>query len=477
MYDVTYHDGGTKQPEALEMYDKAIQMALTKRNKMIENGEETDRTLSATKNIREEVMMDYTQKSVDGMLCALYTANGKVFFMANMFEKAVESYTKCLEIEPLYLDALSSRGSSLLILGRYEDAGKDLMETIENDEQNLFNDAFTGLARILQAKEEAVPTGWDPIVSRLDDLIPHLEGMLSSIPTAEGKKVIQNTLNRLHHVMFTYHDVKTQDKSEAWDHLTQSYKHKMAALPPWQSGFERQKIEQTMSIFHRGFWPDGVGSISRIPIFIVGFVRSGSTLLERVLDAHPQIVGTGEDSVFNGRLDNIRNRIVEASLSGDPTLLASVVKEQAESVAMEMKRRWEVLDKNTEKAPEEVADDSLLRPDPKRFVDKMLNNYYNIGFIHMLFPNALILHVVREPMDTIFSAYKHEFPAGTLDYTSDFSSLAELYHSYRDLMDHWDKELPGRVSHVRASKLASANVPFVKEHFLLFFFIIFYFLL
>ena len=51
----------------------------------------------------------------------------------------------------------------------------------------------------------------------------------------------------------------------------------------------------------------------------------------------------------------------------------------------------------------------------------------------MLFPNALILHVIREPMDTIFSAYKHEFPPGTLDYTSSFDSLAELYHGKRSL--------------------------------------------
>ena len=40
-----------------------------------------------------------------------------------------------------------------------------------------------------------------------------------------------------------------------------------------------------------------------------------------------------------------------------------------------------------------------------------------------------------------------------MDYTSDFSSLAELYHAYRDLMDHWDKELPGRVTHVRYEDL------------------------
>ena len=79
----------------------------------------------------------------------------------------------------------------------------------------------------------------------------------------------------------------------------------------------------------------------------------------------------------------------------------------------------------------------------------MLTNYYNVGFIHLLYPNALILHVAREPMDTIFSAYKHEFPPGTLDYTSDFEALAELYHAYRDLMEHWDHVLPGRVTHVR----------------------------
>jgi hypothetical protein len=42
----------------------------------------------------------------------------------------------------------------------------------------------------------------------------------------------------------------------------------------------------------------------------------------------------------------------------------------------------------------------------------MLTNYMNVGFIHLLFPNALILHVAREPMDTIFSAFKHDFPPG-----------------------------------------------------------------
>lgn len=159
------------------------------------------------------------------------------------------------------------------------------MATIENDEQNLFNDAYTGLARILQAKESHVPQGWTPIVDKLNDLIPSLEGMINSLPSKEGKNMIAGTLNRLHHVMFTYHDVKTKDTAQAWEHLTLSYKHKMSALAPWQSGFEKQKIAQTMQIFNKNFWPSDVGSQSAVPIFIVGFVRSGSTLLERVLDA------------------------------------------------------------------------------------------------------------------------------------------------------------------------------------------------
>jgi hypothetical protein len=52
-------------------------------------------------------------------------------------------------------------------------------------------------------------------------------------------------------------------------------------------------------------------------------------------------------------------------------------------------------------------------------------------------------------MDCVFSAFKHDFPPGTLDYTSDFTSLAQLYLGYREIMEHWDAVLPGRVLHIR----------------------------
>lgn len=148
-------------------------------------------------------------------------------------------------------------------------------------------------------------------------------------------------------------------------------------------------------------------------------------------------------------IDYVRNEIVKASLSGDLRVLHETVSKLGDDVVADMKSRWETIDAVTSKSGNGDVDENIDMPYPTRFADKMLTNYNNVGFIHLLFPNALILHVAREPMDTLLSAYKHDFPPGGLDYTSDFTGLAELYHSYRDVMQHWDTVLPGRVTHVR----------------------------
>jgi tetratricopeptide (TPR) repeat protein len=380
LFDVQYHDGGTFQEEAIETYRKIIQQSVNKREQLLSNGEETNRSLSGTVDVNEEIMMEYSARSIDGFLCALYSALGKTYFMANMFEKAAESYSTCLDLDPYYLDAVSSRGSSRIILGLYEDAAQDFMTVIERDHKRRFQDVFTGLARVLQAKEDAVPGGWELMIQKLDVMIPLLDSQYETMEHPEGKSAIANTLNRFHHVLFLYHDVKTKNIDAAWDNLWKSYEYKMSVLPPWNAGFEHQKISSTKQIFNRGFWPPGVGSQTKVPIFIIGFVRSGSTLLERVLDAHPQIVGTGENSVFNGQLDEIRNKIVESSMLGDSAKLASVISSLADGVVDGMRERWQMVTSG-ENLTEEL-------PNAERFVDKMLTNYYNVGFIHMLFPNV-----------------------------------------------------------------------------------------
>lgn len=440
-----YHDGGQYQQEALSTYQHAIDLVLAKREKLIAAGEPTNESLSGTKSVQEEVMLHYSVKSVDGLLCSLYTNKGKVYFLSSMFEKAEEHYTKAIEIEPLYLDAMGSRGSCRIILGKFAEAGQDLLTVIEHDESRYFMDAFTGVARVLAAKESAIPLGWEPVITQVNELLPILKSRYELAENNDAKNMLGGALDRLHHVLFTYHDVKTKDTKLAWEHLTTGYKFKLAALPKWNGDFERHKLSTAKQVFHKGFWSQTTGSDLIYPIFIIGFVRSGSTLLERVLDAHPGMVGLGEDSVFNGQLGYIRDTIVEASIN-NMAALPRVVDDLAHEVVAEMKNRWKIIQANTQKDENETADETV---EPLRGVDKMLTNYMNVGFIHMLFPKALILHVAREPMDSVFSAFKHEFPPGTLEYTADFQAVSDLYLAYREVMEHWDSVLPGRIIHIR----------------------------
>ena len=222
---------------------------------------------------------------------------------------------------------------------------------------------------------------------------------------------------------------------KSWKHLTMGNSYKVSNVAPYDYAKQEHSIQTAKQIFTEEFWPANVGIKNRTPIFIIGFPRSGSTLLERVLDSHPLIVGTGEDSVFNGMLEQIRNAIVDVSLTGLSQVLQDVVREQANNVLITIREKWEEIDRNTAK------EDDALYPQcdeyndkqeceiavPKRFTDKMLHNYMNVGFIHLLFPNALILHTSRNPMDTLFSAFKYDFPPGSLDYTSDFKSLNQMY--------------------------------------------------
>lgn len=97
--------------------------------------------------------------------------------------------------------------------------------------------------------------------------------------------------------------------------------------------------------------------------------------------------------------------------------------------------------------------DTEARKRPLRLVDKQLTNFNNVGFIHLLFPNAVIFHVTREPMDCLFSIYKHDFQTASLDQTDSLEVIETYYKDYRNVVNLWDEVLPGRVFHIRYEEM------------------------
>jgi len=188
--DLSYHDGGTVQDEGIERYQSAIDMILKLRAKDVQEGKSTKelkvqdsellKALQEHYNGDEFFLQEYTQKSWDGLLCSVYTSLSKIYFMANMFEDSVDAASKALEFKPNDLDALNSRGSSLMILGRYKEAAQDYTSIIQRDTHRYFIDSFNGLAKVLVADETVVENGWETIVNILQTKIPQTEQQMQS---------------------------------------------------------------------------------------------------------------------------------------------------------------------------------------------------------------------------------------------------------------------------------------------------------
>jgi Tfp pilus assembly protein PilF len=168
---------------------------------------------------------------------------------------------------------------------------------------------------------------------------------------------------------------------------------------------------------------EGQGDPSALPVFVLGMPRSGSTLIEQILSSHPRIHGAGELPALEKMEAN------GAFHAGDPPL------PYPESVP--------VLDGP---ALRQIAQ-SYLAQLPKladgkvRIIDKLLGNFFRIGLIRLMFPNARIIHIRRNPLDTCMSCYSKLFTNG-LYFTYDLAELGRYYCAYSELMDHWRSVLP-----------------------------------
>ena len=231
------------------------------------------------------------------------------------------------------------------------------------------------------------------------------------------------------------------------------------------------------AIFQPGFWMEGVGVPTSEPIFIIGMMRCGSTLLETMLHSHPEVWGAGENSAFNGNLPSFREELVSLVAraqadadgggggggggSGGGGATGVVGFESGDVAGLVRSYGNYVLRKMRDSIDASTAASDAYRRHPAtttiaRVVDKMLFNFRNIGFIHMVFPTATIIHVTRDPMDLLLSCWRHKFDDNGLEFALHAEELALSYFNYLDLMHHFRTALPGRIVDVLYEELVTS---------------------
>lgn len=171
----------------------------------------------------------------------------------------------------------------------------------------------------------------------------------------------------------------------------------------------------------------GTGHDAPDPIFVVGLPRAGSTLIEQILSSHSQVDGTLELPNILSLSNRLRRRPRETGDSHYPGVLPELTGE-------ELKRFGE----------EFINDTRIHRAGAPRFIDKMPNNFRHIGLIKLILPNAKIIDARRHPMACCFSGYKQLFAEGQ-EFTYSLRDVGLYYRGYVELMNHWDKVLPGEV--------------------------------
>jgi len=224
-------------------------------------------------------------------------------------------------------------------------------------------------------------------------------------------------------------------------------------------GFDPERLATQRRAFERSFSEEcfreraGWGCPSRAPIFVVGLPRSGSTLIEQILSSHSAIEGLGEladlDSTLVRPLSEFRDEVrLQEFANGNAVEKSSLVFAYLQ-----------LLGRFTDAHFREMGEAYLRLTATRRtsgrpfFIDKTLRNFFYIGLIQLMLPNAKIIDARRHPLDCGWSCFRSQFQG--FHFSLRLSDIGNDYVNYVRLMAHFDRALPGRVYRVFHEHLVS----------------------
>lgn len=174
---------------------------------------------------------------------------------------------------------------------------------------------------------------------------------------------------------------------------------------------------------------------SELPVFVAGMPRSGTSLIDQIIDAHPKAAGVGE-------LASIEAFAHQLSAAWNPD------KEPPACFGKFDAYRWT---RTAEAYVKEIK--ALAAPGVQRIVNKSLGNNKLVGLIARLFPKTRIIHAIRDPRDVAVSCFQGGFNNNLHPWTTRYEWIARAWEQSQRMMDHWKKSLDVPILDVHYEKL------------------------
>jgi len=186
------------------------------------------------------------------------------------------------------------------------------------------------------------------------------------------------------------------------------------------------------------------------PVFILGFPRSGTTMVEQTLSAHPAIAA-GDELPFINDITGLMPRMLASPLTYPDALADLWLADQRDG-----------LDNLRDYYLQRTRQSGILAPEVAWFTDKMPLNETHLGLISLLFPAAPMIHVLRHPLDVVLSVFSNLLTHG-FHCAYALETIARHYVLVMELVEHYRAELTLRYLPIRYEDIVADQAGSVRR--------------